>query len=76
MQGTGGEPAANQRCDMLHALPRVRLDHFPTPIDELERLSSVLGGPRILVKQDDLTGLATGGNKTRKLEYLIADALN
>jgi len=60
---------------MLSDLPRVPLGHFPTPIDELDRLSSRLGGPRILVKRDDLTGLATGGNKTRKLEYLIADAL-
>ncbi len=60
---------------MLGDLPRVRLGHFPTPIDELQRLSSLLGGPRLLVKRDDLTGLATGGNKTRKLEYLIADAL-
>lgn len=61
---------------MLGDLPRVCLGHFPTPIDELQRLSSLLGGPRILVKRDDLTGLATGGNKTRKLEYLIADALD
>jgi len=61
---------------MLRDLSRVRLGHFPTPIDELQRLSSLLGGPRILVKRDDLTGLATGGNKTRKLEYLIADALS
>jgi len=60
---------------VLHDLAHVPLGHFPTPIDELERLSSLLGGPRILVKRDDLTGLATGGNKTRKLEYLIADAL-
>lgn len=60
---------------MLVDSPRVSLGHFPTPIDELARLSRALGGPRILVKRDDLTGLATGGNKTRKLEYLIADAL-
>jgi D-cysteine desulfhydrase family pyridoxal phosphate-dependent enzyme len=60
---------------MLVDSPRVSLGHFPTPIDELARLSQILGGPRILVKRDDLTGLATGGNKTRKLEYLIADAL-
>ena len=67
---------ASVRCRMLRDLPRVRLGHFPTPIDELQRLSSLLGGPRLLVKRDDLTGLATGGNKTRKLEYLIADALD
>jgi D-cysteine desulfhydrase len=47
---------------------------LPTPLEELPNLTRVLGGPRILVKRDDLTGLATGGNKTRKLEFLIADA--
>ena len=60
---------------MLESAARVRLCHLPTPIEELERLSRVLGGPRILIKRDDLTGLATGGNKARKLEFLIADAL-
>lgn len=54
---------------------RVSLGYFPTPLDRLERLSRHLGGPELLVKRDDLTGLATGGNKARKLEYLIADAL-
>ncbi len=60
---------------MHKSIPQVPLGHFPTPLAELERLSRALGGPRIYVKRDDLTGLATGGNKTRKLEYLIADAL-
>ncbi|MFP6729941.1 MAG: D-cysteine desulfhydrase [Alphaproteobacteria bacterium] len=55
--------------------PRVRLAHLPTPLEPLERLSDHLGGPRIYVKRDDCTGLATGGNKTRKLEFLLADAL-
>ena len=55
-------------------IPRLRLLSGPTPIQPLPRLSALLGGPRILVKRDDLTGLAFGGNKTRKLEYLIADA--
>ena len=59
----------------LSKLPRVRLGKLPTPIDDLPNLSRHLGGPKILVKRDDLTGLATGGNKTRKLEFLIADAL-
>ncbi len=54
---------------------RVRLAQLPTPIEKMERLSKFLGGPRILVKRDDQTGLAFGGNKTRKLEFLIADAL-
>lgn len=56
-------------------LPRVSLAHLPTPLEEMPRLSEALGGPRLLVKRDDQTGLATGGNKTRKLEFLVADAL-
>lgn len=59
----------------LATMPRLALAKLPTPIDELPRLTQKLGGPRLLVKRDDLTGLATGGNKTRKLEFLIADAL-
>lgn len=55
-------------------IPRLRFAHLPTPIEELPRLSAVLGGPRILVKRDDQTGLAFGGNKTRKLEFLVAEA--
>lgn len=46
-----------------------------TPIEKLERLSQALGGPAISIKRDDLLGLTAGGNKTRKLEYLVADAL-
>jgi D-cysteine desulfhydrase family pyridoxal phosphate-dependent enzyme len=63
----------------LAALPRVRLAALPTPLDDAPRLSQALrgtrGGPRILVKRDDLTGLAMGGNKVRKLEYHLGDAL-
>jgi len=59
----------------LCALPRVRLANLPTPLQEAPNLSKALGGPRILVKRDDLTGLAFGGNKTRKLEFLMANAL-
>jgi D-cysteine desulfhydrase family pyridoxal phosphate-dependent enzyme len=55
-------------------IPRIRLAALPTPIQPLPRLSALLGGPRILVKRDDLTGLAFGGNKTRKLEYVLAEA--
>lgn len=55
--------------------PRVGLGFWPTPIEKLERLSAHLGGPAIYVKRDDQSGLATGGNKTRKLEFLMADAL-
>lgn len=54
---------------------RVQLAHLPTPIDRLDRLGKFLGGPELLIKRDDETGLATGGNKTRKLEFLVADAL-
>lgn len=55
--------------------PRVSLGFWPTPIEQLERLSAHLGGPAIWVKRDDQSGLATGGNKTRKLEFLMADAI-
>ncbi|MDD5590400.1 MAG: D-cysteine desulfhydrase family protein [Dehalococcoidales bacterium] len=55
-------------------LPRVDLGYWPTPLHELTRLSDVLSGPRIFVKRDDLSGLALGGNKFRKLEYVLADA--
>jgi D-cysteine desulfhydrase len=55
--------------------PRLKFAHLPTPIEELPRLSEHLGGPRILIKRDDQTGLAFGGNKTRKLEFLVADAM-
>lgn len=55
--------------------PRLRAMHLPTPLEPLDRLSAHLGGPRIWIKRDDCTGLATGGNKSRKLDYLIADAI-
>jgi len=55
--------------------PRLRIAHLPTPLEPLDSLSRELGGPRIWVKRDDCTGLATGGNKTRKLEFLVADAI-
>jgi len=55
--------------------PRINLAHLPTPFDEASNLSSFLRGPRIFFKRDDLTGLSCGGNKIRKLEFLIAYAL-
>ncbi len=58
----------------ITALPRLRCAHLPTPVESLPRLSAALKGPRLLVKRDDQTGLAFGGNKTRKLEYLLAAA--
>lgn len=59
----------------LARFPRRRYTPGPTPIEKLEHLSRELGGPELYVKRDDLLGLAAGGNKTRKLEFLVADAL-
>lgn len=59
----------------LARFPRRRYSTGPSPIEELPRLSRALGGPRIFMKRDDLLGLAAGGNKTRKLEFVVADAL-
>ena len=56
-------------------LRRCSLGFFPTPLVEMRRLSEHLGGPHLWIKRDDLTGLALGGNKTRKLEFLLAEAL-
>ncbi|MGC9529027.1 MAG: 1-aminocyclopropane-1-carboxylate deaminase/D-cysteine desulfhydrase [Candidatus Bipolaricaulaceae bacterium] len=53
---------------------RIPLGVFPTPLQELPRLSAELGGPRVFLKRDDLTGRGLGGNKLRKLEYAFADA--
>lgn len=55
-------------------VPRVRLAQLPTPLEPMDRFSAWLGGPRVLVKRDDLTGLALGGNKARKLEFLCGEA--
>jgi L-cysteate sulfo-lyase len=60
---------------LLSRFPRIRLAHLPTALEHMPRLSKHLGGPEIYVKRDDCTGLATGGNKTRKLEFVMADAL-
>jgi L-cysteate sulfo-lyase len=59
----------------LSDFPRVPLAHLPTPLEHMPRLSKHLGGPDIYVKRDDCTGLATGGNKTRKLEFSMGEAL-
>jgi D-cysteine desulfhydrase len=59
----------------LEHIEKTSLGFFPTPLVELSRLSHFLGGPKIFMKRDDMTGLALGGNKTRKLEYILADAL-
>jgi L-cysteate sulfo-lyase len=60
----------------FEAFPRTPLCHQPTPIEAMPRLSAHLGGPNFFVKRDDCTGLASGGNKTRKLEFLVGDALD
>ena len=60
---------------MLEKFERIKLGHFPTPIEHLRNITKYLGGPNIFIKRDDCTGLATGGNKTRKLEFLIPDAI-
>ena len=59
----------------LTRFPRRRYTHHPTPIERLEHFSAALGGPQIWIKRDDQLGLTPGGNKTRKLEFLVADAL-
>jgi L-cysteate sulfo-lyase len=59
----------------LARFPRVRFAHLPTPLEPMPNLTRLLGGPELYVKRDDCTGLATGGNKTRKLEFLVGDAL-
>ncbi len=61
--------------EFLAQHPRVPLAHTPTPLEYLPRLTEYLKGPSIYLKRDDCTGLATGGNKTRKLEFLLGDAL-
>lgn len=58
----------------MKTIPRLRFAHLPTSVEALPRLSAALGGPRLFVKRDDQTGLAMGGNKTRKLEFLLAEA--
>lgn len=59
---------------LTEALSRVSIAHLPTPLEPLHRLTAQLDGPELWIKRDDQTGLATGGNKARKLEFLVADA--
>ena len=60
----------------LSRFPRVSLAHLPTPLELMPRLSDALGGPNIYIKRDDCTGLASGGNKTRKLEFSMGEAVS
>jgi len=59
----------------LDQLPRIALQHAPTPLEPMPRLTAALGGPKLWIKRDDCTGLALGGNKVRKLEFLLGEAL-
>ena len=59
----------------LSRFPRIRLGHFPTPLEFMPRLTERLGGPRIFVKRDDCAGLGLGGSKVRKLEFNLGEAL-
>jgi 1-aminocyclopropane-1-carboxylate deaminase/D-cysteine desulfhydrase-like pyridoxal-dependent ACC family enzyme len=59
----------------IERLPRFPLAQLPTPIEKLTRLSRELGGPELLIKRDDQTGLALGGNKVRKLEFLVGEVM-
>ena len=61
----------------LSRFPRIALGHLPTPLERMDRMRALLGPecPTLYVKRDDCTGLATGGNKTRKLEFLMGEAL-
>ena len=61
---------------MFDKFERIDLGHFPTRIEYLKNISDMLKGPQIFIKRDDCTGLATGGNKTRKLEFILPDAIN
>lgn len=54
---------------------RLHLSHLPTPVEPMDRLGRYLGGPQLFIKRDDCTGLASGGNSARKLEFLMADAI-
>jgi L-cysteate sulfo-lyase len=72
---TGISAAQTALQAKIDAQPRVRLAHLPTPLEACPRLGDALGGPKIWIKRDDLTGLAFGGNKTRQLEFVCAEIL-
>ncbi len=73
---SNGQPISRaQLRERIGELPRVELAHKPTPLEECPRFSEALGGPRILIKRDDCTGLAFGGNKARQLEFTLGEAV-
>ena len=63
-------------CERVARVPQVELGHFPTPLEDCQRLSERLGGPRILIKREDCSGLAFGGNKVRQLTFTIGEAVH
>ena len=63
-------------CRRISQVPQVNLGHFPTPLEDCPRLSERLGGPRILIKREDCSGLAFGGNKVRQLTFTIGEAVH
>jgi 1-aminocyclopropane-1-carboxylate deaminase/D-cysteine desulfhydrase-like pyridoxal-dependent ACC family enzyme len=71
---TAGEAMAQGLRARISKVPRVQIGEFPTPLTEMARLSRHLGGPRLFMKREDLSGLALGGNKTRLLEFRLAEA--
>src|SRR5258707_8312290 len=62
--------------DRLAVFPRLGLANLPTPLEPMKRLTAHLGGPRLWVKREDATGLGFGGNKLRKLDYVLHEALS
>ena len=69
------KPHVSAQTIVGHIPPRLKLAQLPTPLQPLDRLSQQLGGPRIWIKRDDLTGSVLSGNKVRKLEFNLAQAL-
>jgi L-cysteate sulfo-lyase len=61
--------------EQINKLPRIKLAKLPTPLEEMPNLTKALGGPKLWIKRDDLTGIAFGGNKERKTEFVMADAI-
>ena len=76
MSSSNAVVTREQLCEKIKQLPQVDIGHFPTPLEECPRLSEALGGPRILIKREDCSGLAFGGNKVRQLTFTIGDGVN
>jgi len=75
MMHSGHPITRSEFRELISKLPRVELAHKPTPLEACPRLSEALGGPQILIKRDDCTGLAFGGNKARQLEFTLGEAM-